>query len=59
MDKSKKQSDIEGVPDTLRNGETDLELEDAIFGDVNEDGPNYRNVGIHFLTYTTCLLIMN
>ena len=32
----------------------DVQITDDVFGEVGEDGPNYRNVSLTFKTFLTC-----
>ncbi|CAG9974770.1 unnamed protein product [Clonostachys byssicola] len=45
MKKSKTSPSPNDPPEAFQYGETDTHVEDAVFGEVSEGGPNYRNLG--------------
>jgi hypothetical protein len=44
MKKSKTTPSANDPPEAFQYGETETHVEDAVFGEVSEGGPNYRNV---------------
>lgn len=45
VDKYDNDSSVKHIDD-VEYGPADVKIHDAVFGDVTEDGPNYRNVSL-------------
>lgn len=45
-------SDSTGTKDDLKENPTEAVTQDVVFGEITEDGPNYRNVHMNHCQHT-------